>query len=350
MSINSILMVKPKNFMFNVETASSNKFQQQVIEHNPTELFDLVSKECDNFVKILKAHDVEVIVIDDTEYPIKPDAIFPNNWITFHTNFAILYPMAANNRRLERRRDIIDTILSLKPNMNINNTFHITDLSHYENNNQYLEGTGCIIFDHQNKIIYCCISGRMNSDILSEVCELLQYKCILFHACDSNKYPIYHTNVMMCIAKKYTIICTESIQSTQVNTTNTTNTSDSNSNGNSGIKTKIHMFDKTEVIQSFSTNILHVSHYQPKEIIDITLDQVYAFAGNMLEIEQYTDNTENTDNNKKTLLIMSTTAYESLTTYQINQIEQYSHIVPVPIPTIERYGGGSVRCMMCEVR
>jgi hypothetical protein len=298
-STNSILLIRPSNFIFNAETAANNAFQHNVKEANES-ISNKVKEEFENLKAQLIAKGIDVTVIDDTANPIKPDAIFPNNWVSFHEDgTVILYPMFAVNRRTERRLDIIET---LKQKFDVKNTI---DFSIYENENKFLEGTGSIVFDHAHKIAYACLSARTDKEIFIKLCELLQYKPIYFTACDEAGQEIYHTNVMMCIAEKVVIICAESI------------------------------VDKNEreiVLLSFK----NTGH----EIIDISFSQMNNFAGNMLALQT---------NTGKRLLALSQTAYNCLIAKQKNTIEKYYELLPLAIPTIESIGGGSVRCMIAEI-
>lgn len=298
-STNNILLVKPVNFMFNSETANSNVFQN-TIDENSENILLKVNQEFDNFAETLRLTGINVMVFDDTQYPKKPDAIFPNNWATFHSNgTVILYPMFADNRRYERRIDIID---SLKNNYEVNN---VIDFSIYEKENKFLEGTGSIVFNHNNKIAYASLSTRTNKELFIKVCNYLHYQPIYFHSTDKNGKEIYHTNVMMCIGEKFAVICLESI------------------------------IDKEEK-KMVSQSLLNTGH----QIIDINFEQITKFAGNMLVLQ--------TKNNQN-VLALSQSAYHSLTSVQKNQILKYCKFIPLSIKTIETIGGGSVRCMIAEV-
>ncbi len=294
-----IFMVKPKYFGFNQQTANSNAFQCDIDKSD--EIIALKAmEEFDNAVDKLTTNHINVTVIEDTETPRKPDAVFPNNWGTFHENgLVILYPMAAPNRRVEKRPDILDL---LRKQYVIKT---IIDLSHYENNHQYLEGTGSIIFDHIHKYAYACTSERTDINILKEVCAHINYKPIPFTATDHNNKEIYHTNVMMALTEHLAIICLESIKDEQ---------------------------EQVNIINS----LIDSDH----TIIDISLDQVSHFAGNMLGLK---------NNEGKNLLIMSQTALNSLSDTQIEQITKYTEILPLDVKTIETIGGGSTRCMISEL-
>ncbi len=296
---NNILLVRPANFIFNAQTETSNAFQTK-IEAPGDNIQQKVIAEFDQFAEILKSHGVTVNVFNDTAFPIKPDAIFPNNWVTFHADgMVILYPMQAPNRQLERRQDILE---DLRKHFNIST---ILDLSVHEKNNQFLEGTGSIIFDHDHKIAYACISPRTDKELFLNLCNRLQYKAISFDAHDENGKEIYHTNVMMCIGEKFVAICLDSI------------TND---------------IEKENVTSS----LVGTGH----EIIDITFEQMKNFAGNMLELKTTTH---------KSIVALSQRAFESLTSAQKAKMIQYVDLVPLNIKTIETIGGGSVRCMIAEI-
>ncbi|MEO5967567.1 MAG: arginine deiminase-related protein [Ferruginibacter sp.] len=296
---NNILLIRPAKFGFNTQTESSNAFQNKVDE-TPEELIKKVNKEFELFASTLISKGINVLIINDTEFPAKPDAIFPNNWISFHSDgTVVLYPMNAVNRQAERRLDILE---KLKEQYLIS---RILDFSHFEKQNKFLEGTGSIIFDHDNKIAYACISTRTNKELFLNVCEQLYYNAICFSSYDENGMEIYHTNVMMCIAEKFAVICLESIT------------------------------DKIE--RDFVIKSLESSGHT---IIEISLDQVKNFAGNMLELKNLTG---------KSYLVMSASADDSLTQLQKDSIIKFSEIVPLNVSTIENTGGGSVRCMIAEV-
>jgi hypothetical protein len=298
-STNKILLIRPSNFVYNSETAGSNSFQnnpdlsEETVRQKATEEFD-------SFATTLMSKGVQVFIFDDTEFPTKPDAIFPNNWITFHEDgTVILYPMFAKNRREERRHDIID---ELKKNFSITN---VVDLSEYEKQHKFLEGTGSMVFDHINKIAYACLSPRTDKELFIEVCEILNYQPIYFRAQDKNGKEIYHTNVMLCIGEKFAVICLDSIAD---------------------------KYEREFVSQSLSKT----GH----EIIEISNEQMNHFAGNMLVLQI---------NSTKHILVSSQSAFDSLDDNQKKEIEKQCEIVPLSIKTIETIGGGSVRCMMAEV-
>lgn len=297
---NNILMVRPANFGFNAETAENNAFQSNDGSMTPEDIKLKAIEEFDNHVDNLRKQGINVIVFQDTEEPVKSDAVFPNNWISFHSDGKLItYPMFSSIRRNERREDIVDL---LKEDFMISDRIQMESA---EAQGIYLEGTGSMIFDRPNKIVYACLSVRTNPSLLEEFCSITGYKKVAFGAFDQNGTEIYHTNVMMALGEDFAVICLDSIT------------------------------DKKE--RTFVTETLQATD---KEIIDISLDQINAFAGNMLQVKNAKGDS---------FLVMSTTAFNSLNEQQINRIQQHTNILHSPIPVIEAYGGGSVRCMMAEV-
>jgi len=291
-----ILMIEPVNFSFNTETAVNNAFQANKQMDNVQQK---AWEEFNAFVQVLRNHHVEVSVVKDTPFPNTPDSIFPNNWISFHGRTICLYPMYATNRRFERKPALLKL---LKEKYNIDETINLT---HYEKENMFLEGTGSMVLDRENRIAYACLSPRTNMGVLDDFCRQMRYLPVVFEATDENNMPIYHTNVMMCVADSYVVICLESIKSKK---------------NRDSLKSTIRMTGK--------------------EIITINLSQMQHFAGNMLQIR----NTEG-----EPLLVMSSQAYHSLTKTQIKKLEKFNSIIHSPLTTIETIGGGSARCMMAEV-
>jgi hypothetical protein len=298
-SSNNIFLVRPANFGFNLDTASSNAFQNKPTTEAAFLKANAI-KEFDEFAKTLTKNGINVTVFNDSLSPIKPDAIFPNNWISLYEDGkVIIYPMFAPNRRTEVNETFIK---QLSTEFEVK---EIVDLRHYEKQNKFLEGTGSIIFDHVNKVAYACLSERTNKELFEEVCELLNYKPISFTAIDNNGKPIYHTNVMMCVGSNFATICLESIKDS---------------------------VEKEKVISSLKKSGL--------AIVDISYHQLQNFAGNMLELT-------NNDNNK--IVVLSQSAFNSLTTTQKQVIENNAKLLPLKIPTIETIGGGSARCMIAEI-
>ena len=292
-----ILMIRPYQFYFNQQTAANNFFQSNINIENANEL---AIAEFDAMVDKLRAHQIKVNVVQDTKDPSTPDSIFPNNWVSTHEGGTLcLYPMFAQNRRAERKSTVIDFLQS---NYQIQNILDLTDL---EKEGKFLEGTGSMVLDHQNKLAYGCLSERLDKNAFNEWCEKMQFKAIAFKAVDDKAQPIYHTNVMMCMGNQFVVICLESIPNEQ---------------------------EKQLVLESFKKS--------NKEVITISQDQLNHFAGNMLQVF---------DINEKPHLIMSKQAFTSLSTEQVNSLEKYNPILPISIPTIEALGGGSTRCMMAEI-
>lgn len=300
---NTILMIRPVGFRKNEQTAVNNYFQEDLDIKN-AEINAKAQEEFDAFVNALQAKGVNVVVVNDTKQPDTPDSIFPNNWISFHSNGTVgLYPMFAENRRNERREDILD-ILEEK-GFNID---HTIDYTSAEEEKLYLEGTGSILLDRVNKKAYCALSVRADEDLFIEFCEDFEYTPVVFTAnqtVNGKRLPIYHTNVMMCLAEDFSVICLDTID------------------------------DKKE-----RKNVVKHLKVDGKEVIAITEKQMHSFAGNMLQV---------LGKDNKRYLVMSSAAYNSLTKAQISVIEKTSEIIHSSLETIETCGGGSARCMMAEV-
>ncbi len=296
----TILMVRPANFGFNEETAANNAFQTNDTTRSTQSIREQAITEFDTFVKKLRAVGIQVVVAEDSPTPIKPDAIFPNNWVSFHQDGTLItYPMFAPSRRVERQENVMAAI---------ENQFEIDrriDFAHYESQNLFLEGTGSMIFDRPNRIVYACLSQRTDQELLDEFAQKMGMKTIAFHSVDGNHHPIYHTNVMMAVGETFVVICMDTIH------------------------------DETE-----KKLLLDTFEATNKACIEISLDQMNSFAGNMLQVRS-TDGTP--------YLVMSQQAYDSLSEEQVDTIETHTKILASPIPTIETYGGGSTRCMMAEV-
>jgi hypothetical protein len=295
----SVVMVRPASFGFNPQTAGTNAFQVEQVESQ----LDIQRKALEEFnrmVDTLSANDVDVMVVDDLLEPRKPDAIFPNNWISFHEDGSVvLYPMMAENRRLERNIPVIDAI---KSRFKIG---QLIDLSGHEKANQFLEGTGSVVFDYPNKIAYASRSPRTHESVLLDLCQKLDFKPILFDALDESGQPIYHTNVLMCVATKFAIVCLDAIRNEE---------------------------DQEVLLQSFSDT----GH----QVVAISYEQLRLFAGNMMEV---------LSKSGEPLVLLSEKAFTSLLPGQIHAISKHAEPVPISIPTIEQYGGGSVRCMVAGI-
>lgn len=302
----TVFMVRPVQFRLNEQTAVNNYYQDQEAHQRikNTEANTKAQEEFDAFVAGLKSKGINVIVVSDDEKNDTPDSIFPNNWISTHQNGDVaLYPMFAENRRLERRPEVLDTLE--KGGFSITN---IIDYTSAENEGFFLEGTGSLLLDRVNKKAYCSISPRADEELMIEFCEDFEYTPVIFTAyqtVEEKRLPIYHTNVMMALGENYAVICLDCID------------------------------DKKE-----RKNVLKHLKEDGKEVITITEDQVNAFAGNMMQVHNAAG---------ARLLIMSDQAYQSLNADQIKKLEKYNEILHPSIETIETLGGGSVRCMMAEV-
>lgn len=299
---NTVLMIRPVRFRMNEQTAVNNYFQEKIDTENQ-QINHQAQQEFDTFVQKLRLVGVKVIVVDDIYEQNTPDSVFPNNWISFHQNGNVaLYPMFAENRRRERREDILDKIEA--EGFLIENVYDYTSA---EEENIFLEGTGVMVLDRVNRKAYCALSPRADEDLFIEFCEDFEYTPIIFHAYQQvgdKQALIYHTNVMMAVGDTFAVICADSIT------------------------------DKKE-----RKNVLAHLKDDKKEIIYITTQQMEHFAGNMLQVQ----------GDNSTYLVMSDAAYQSLTPAQINQLEQHTKILHTNLTTIETCGGGSARCMLAEV-
>ena len=296
----TILMVRPKHFGFNKQTAENNAFQVDDKTISKSDISTLAIQEFDGFVEKLRSQGIEIVVAEDSESPINTDAVFPNNWVTFHSDgTCILYPMFAPSRRTERSVGVLRTVFKEYTFLN-----HI-DFSTFEKEDIYLEGTGSLILDRPNKIAYACLSPRTHDKAMDAFCQKMGYQKMLFTASDREDIQIYHTNVMMAIGEDFVVICMDSIKSAN---------------------------ERADLEATFAKT--------GKTIIDISFDQMSSFAGNMLQVK---------NKDGKTFLVMSEQAFKSLTEQQIQLIKQFSGILHAPIYTIEKYGGGSARCMMAEI-
>lgn len=301
---NTLLMIEPVAFTYNAQTAVNNYFQQSSQQPGEHKSQVLALAEFNGAVDMLREHGVRVIRVRDTLEPHTPDSIFPNNWVSTHCNgYVVLYAMYAENRRAERRGDLIEILqkegFACKA---------VVDYSGYERERIFLEGTGSMVLDRVNMIAYASISSRTDLSLLSLFCSDLGYTphpFTSYHTVDGVRKVIYHTNVMMCVATQYAVVCLEAIDNCE---------------------------EREALIRSIRQS--------DKELITITEEQMNRFAGNMLQVE----------NEKGELyLVMSETAYRSLSSQQIANLSKYNRIIHIPIPTIEALGGGSVRCMMAEV-
>ena len=290
-------MIRPVNFGFNAETAVNNLFQ---VKSDQTSAQDNAVREFDNLVSTLRKNEIDVTVVQDTPEPYTPDSIFPNNWISFLEDGTIfLFPMFAQNRRAERKDSVLEVV---NEKFIINNR---VDLTGYESQNLFLEGTGSMVLDRDHKIAYACLSPRTDKMILADFCKRTGYAPISFTAMDAGNQPIYHTNVMMCVGDAFVVICLDCIPEPE---------------------------EKELVISSILAS--------GKKIIEISQQQMEHFAGNMLQLQ---------NRKGEKILVMSSQAYQSLTEKQITDLTQFNRLIHSDISTIETNGGGSARCMIAEV-
>ena len=301
---NTILMVRPINFRMNEQTAVNNYYQKVLDTLLPATVNAKAQTEFDAYVAKLRTYGIRVVVVSDTDEFDTPDALFPNNWISFHQDGTVaLYPMFAKNRRMERREDLLDQLEA--EGFRIDS---VVDYTAAEQSGFYLEGTGSLLLDRVNQKAYCALSPRADEDLFIEFCEDFEYTPVIFTAkqtVDGERKEIYHTNVMMCLAETFAVICLDSID------------------------------DKKE-----RKNIVKNLKEDGKQVIGITEAQVHNFAGNMLQVRGAND---------ERFLVMSQAAYASLTPQQIAKIENHCKIISSSLDTIEACGGGSARCMMAEV-
>ncbi|WP_027138522.1 citrulline utilization hydrolase CtlX [Gaetbulibacter saemankumensis] len=300
----TILMIRPINFRMNEQTAVNNYYQKVLDNLLPETVNAKAQQEFDAYVERLRGIGVNVIVVSDTDEFDTPDSIFPNNWVSFHENGNIgLYPMFAENRRLERREAILESVEEAGYIIE-----QVVDYTDAEEEEIFLEGTGSIILDRANRKAYCALSPRADEELFIEFCEDFEFFPVIFKAnqtVNNERKAIYHTNVMMCIGETFAVICLASID------------------------------DKKE-----RKNVIKHLKENGKEIIDITEEQVNNFAGNMLQVRGA---------NNQPYLVMSASAYKSLTENQISALEKHTKIISSSLDTIEACGGGSARCMMAEV-
>ena len=296
-------MIRPLHFRANEQTAVNNYFQAE-LDQDPTDVIRQAQAEFDTFVRLLEENGVHVVVVEDRADVDTPDSVFPNNWVSFHASgTVVLYPMFAENRRKERREDILDVL-----EKNGYSIQQVVDYSPAERDQLYLEGTGSIVMDRVNQKVYCALSARAHEQLIMEFCEDFHCTPVIFTAnqtVNGERLAIYHTNVMMCLAEEYAVICLDSI-------------------------------DEAEERQNVKDHLQD----DGKEIIEITEEQMHQFAGNMLQVI-------GSDNQR--YLIMSSAAYNSLNQEQIERLESYNPILHSSLTMIEAGGGGSARCMMAEV-
>jgi len=296
-------MVRPASFGFNPQTSASNAFQQVADSAPEIETHRLALAEFDGVAAALERAGVAVLAVSDSVVPPKPDAIFPNNWVSFHGDGTVaLYPMLAPNRRLERRDDILEQVVR-EGRFRVSRT---VDLTHREAEGKFLEGTGSLVLDRAHRVAYASFSPRTDLDVLGEFAQLLDYDLVTFDARDAAQRPVYHTNVVMAIGTRFAVVCGEVIVQP---------------------RHREAVFDKLRA--------------DGHAVIDISLRQMHEFAGNLLELAPA--------GARGNVIALSTTAWRSLDPAQRRALESYGSVVPVSIPTIERVGGGGVRCMLAEL-
>jgi hypothetical protein len=299
----SILMVRPAHFGYNSETAKDNFFQRNDDLSGP-EIQAQALREFDGFVALLRDQGVSVVVIEDTVSPAKPDAVFVNNWISTHSDGKlILYPICSPSRRQERRKDIVEQLINCNYRVD-----EILDLSFFEESGQFLESTGSMVMDHESKLIFASFSERTHRVPLDYIAKLLGYKVVGFHAeqeVNGKFLPVYHTNVLMHIGSDLAVVCLDSIRKTS---------------------------ERRKVQEALTKS--------GKKVVPITIKQKANFAGNMLEVS---------NDGGERFTVMSQAAFDTLNVGQIQQIEKHSTIISPSLPTIEKLGGGSARCMMAEI-
>ncbi len=295
----TILMIRPKSFGPNAETLKDNAFQSSSKAGEEASIAKTALVEFDTMVEELRRHDIEVMVIEDKVEPNTPDAIFPNNWFSTHGSSIVTYPMMAASRRAERREDVINKLVKERGYKKR------YGFEYHEDEDLFLEGTGSMVLDRDKKIAYACLSQRTSIKVLEKFTVLYDYKKVVFNAVDDKGSAIYHTNVLMTVGTDYVIVCLDTIKSAE---------------------------ERAEVVDAIKSS--------GKELIDISLDQMNSFAGNMLQVKSKLG---------EKFLVLSKAAYDSLDTKQIDNLSSYNKLITPQIPTIEKYGGGSVRCMIAEV-
>jgi hypothetical protein len=302
----AVLMVRPAAFGYNPETAASNAFQKSAPSGAGADEAARARTEFDGLVRALSSEGIEVCVAEDSPEPVKPDAVFPNNWVSFHEDGTlVLYPMEARSRRRERRQEVIDQALK---ELGFKVT-HLLDLMHHEDEGRFLEGTGSLVLDHPDRIAYACASSRTHPEVVEEWAQALHYEPVVFKAADSAGQPLYHTNVLMWIGARTAVVGTEAIAAG----------------------------DRRRVLERLERS--------GREIIEIGQKEIAQFAGNMLELGTWDEALGDSR-----VLVMSESARRALKPETFAQLSGSTDVVlAVPIPTIERLGGGSVRCMLAEV-
>jgi len=293
-------MIRPGAFGPNAETAENNFFQATIEQVDPITIQQSALEEFNNMVSLLRQYEIDVIVIDDTPEPVKPSAVFPNNWLsTSPEGIVSVFPLFAPSRRQEKREDILQ-LLAEKFKVK-----DVQDWSEYEADGKFLEGTGSMVIDHDNKVIYACYSPRTDVSVLEKFANTNGYRAIVFLATDKNGHPVYHTNIVMTLGEDFAVLCEEAIE------------------------------EEWELIA-----VQQLLESSGHDIIRISKEQMHAFAGNMLQVK---------NSRGEKFLVMSQTAFDSLTEPQMNELSARTILLPVPVPVIEQTEGGSVRCMTAEI-
>ena len=299
-------MIRPHAFGYNPETAASNTFQPRVDPRTAADAAAQARAEFERLAQALSSEGISVCAVDDTREPAKPDAVFPNNWLSFRDDGTlVLYPMQSASRRLERRPEVIDAVVK-RLNFKVS---HLIDLTHHERQGRFLEGTGSLVLDHAQRVAYACISPRTDAELVAEWARELKYEAVIFQATNRAGAPLYHTNVLMCIGERAVVIGSEAIAPG----------------------------DRQRVLARLRAS--------DREIIEIGHDEIAAFAGNMLELGTWDEALGDSR-----VLVMSDTARRALSPELFAQLSGCTDtVLAVPVPTIEKLGGGSVRCMLAEV-
>jgi hypothetical protein len=302
----AVLMVRPQAFGYNPETASTNTFQRAGETQPPAADRDLARGEFARLEQALESEGISVCAVEDTAQPVKPDAVFPNNWLSFHADGTlVLYPMQSPSRRLERRTEVIDAVVK-RLGFRVS---HLLDLTHHEEHGRFLEGTGSLVLDHRQRIAYACASARTHPGLVAEWARELKYEPVIFHATDRAGVALYHTNVLMCIGERVAIVGSAAIAPA----------------------------DRERVLARLRAS--------EREILELGLDEIERFAGNMLELGTWDEALGDSR-----VLVLSEAARRSLSPNAFAQLSGCTDtVLAVPVPTIERLGGGSVRCMLAEV-
>ena len=299
-------MIRPHAFGYNPETAATNTFQRPQDPRTTADAAAQARAEFERLAQALSSEGIDVCALDDTTQPAKPDAVFPNNWLSFHDDGTlVLYPMQSVSRRLERRPEVIDAVVK-RLNFKV---LHLIDLTHHEKQGRFLEGTGSLVLDHAQRVAYACTSPRTDAELVAEWARELKYEAVIFQATNRAGAPLYHTNVLMCIGERAVVI------------------------GSGAIAPG----DRERVLARLRAS--------DREIIEIGHDEIAAFAGNMLELGTWDEALGDSR-----VLVMSDTARRALNPELFAQLSGCTDtVLAVPVPTIEKLGGGSVRCMLAEV-